>query len=56
MAMPIAPTPVLQGKEAVEFQKRLDADLKRPVKLVPTPKIQKARELIRQYASSRPKK
>jgi hypothetical protein len=51
MAMPIAPTPVLQGKEAVDFQMRLDADLKRPVKLVKTPKIQKARELIKQYAS-----
>ena len=55
MAMPIAPTPVLEGKEVAEFKKRLDADLKRPVRLVQTPKIGKARKLIKQYAS-RPKK
>ncbi|SDU38914.1 MULTISPECIES: hypothetical protein [Desulfobacula] len=51
MAIPIAPTPVLKGKEAVEFQKRLDADLKRPVSLVDTPKLEKARKLIKQYAA-----
>jgi len=51
MATPIAPTPILKGKEAVEFQKRLESDLKRPVSLVETPKIEKARELIKQYAS-----
>jgi hypothetical protein len=51
MAMPIAPTPVLKGREAVEFQNRLDADLKKPVSLVDTPKIQKAREMIKQHAS-----
>ncbi len=50
MAMPIAPTPVLQGKEAVDFQKRLDDDLKRPVELKKTPKLEKARELIKRYA------
>lgn len=51
MAMPIAPTPVLKGKEAIDFQKRLDADLKRPSRLRPTPKLQKARKLIKQHAS-----
>ena len=51
MATPIAPTPVLKGREAVEFQKRLESDLKRPVSLVGTPKIGKARELIKRYAS-----
>ena len=50
MAMPIAPTPVLQGKEAVEFQKRLDADLNRPARLKETPKLKEARNLIKQYA------
>lgn len=55
MATPIAPTPVLKGREAVEFQKRLESDLKRPVSLVETPKIRKARELIKQYASKHTK-
>lgn len=55
MATPIAPTPVLKGKEALEFQKRLESDLKRPVSLVETPKIRKARELIKQYASKHQK-
>ena len=51
MAMPIAPTPILKGKEAVDFQKRLDADLNRPAIIVETPRLEKARELIRKYAS-----
>lgn len=51
MAIPIAPTPVLKGKEAIDFQKRLDADLKRPAKLKATPKLGKARDLIKEYAS-----
>ncbi len=55
MAMPIAPTPVLKGREVTEFQMRLDADLKKPVSLVETPKIRKARELIKQYASKHKK-
>lgn len=55
MAMPIAPTPVLKGKEVIDFQKRLDADLKRPAKLVETPKLEQARELVKQHASKHKK-
>ncbi|WP_321419329.1 hypothetical protein [uncultured Desulfobacter sp.] len=51
MAIPIAPTPVLKGKEVVDFQKRLDADLKRPAKFIETPKLGKGKELLKQYAS-----
>ncbi len=51
MAMPITPTPILKGREVTEFQNRLDADLKKPVSLVDTPRIQKAREMIKQHAS-----
>ncbi|MBF0232870.1 MAG: hypothetical protein HQK65_07510 [Desulfamplus sp.] len=50
MALPIGETPILRGRDAVEFMKRLEADLKRPAYLTPTPKIENARALIRAYA------
>jgi len=55
MAMPIAPTPILKGQDAVDFYRKVEEDLKRPVTLSATPKIEKARELIRQYASKHKK-
>lgn len=46
MVPPIAPTPVLKGKEAGEFQKRLDTDLKRPAKFIETPKLEKEKSWL----------
>jgi hypothetical protein len=50
MALPIAPTPTLKGKEAIDFMQRLEEDLKRPAYLTPTPKIENAKRLIKEYA------
>ena len=43
MALPIGPTPTLYGKEAEEFTKKIEEDLKKPVGLTPTPKLAEAR-------------
>jgi hypothetical protein len=50
MALPITPTPVLEGEDAENFIRRLHEDLKTPATLVPTPKIEQARKLVREYA------
>jgi len=55
MALRIAPTPTLMGKETSDFLIKLNEDLKRPAKLVPTPKLKKAIELIEQNAISKKK-
>ena len=55
MSQPIGATPVLKGKEAVEFLAKLHADEKKPVRLTPTPKLDKAHELAKQYAEQRQK-
>jgi hypothetical protein len=47
MARPITPTPKLNLKESQKFLKKIDKDLKSPLRLVPTPKLQKARELLK---------
>jgi len=50
MARPIEPTPVLHGRREIKrFEERVKADLKSPVALKPTPKLEKARELVHQY-------
>lgn len=46
MAQPIGATPVLTGKEAAEFITKLHKDVKKPVGLIPTPKLKEARKLI----------
>ncbi len=51
MALPIAPTPVLKGKEAADFLAKVERDLKNPVGYVPTPRLAKAREIIKRNAS-----
>jgi hypothetical protein len=51
MALPIAPTPVLRGKDANEFEKKLRKGLKNPTTLISTPKLQEARKLAIQYAN-----
>jgi hypothetical protein len=56
MALPIGATPVLKGKEAADFIVKLHKDAKKPVNLTPTPKLDKACELIEQHASRRQKR
>jgi hypothetical protein len=55
MALPIAATPVLTGQDAKKFSATIDADLCKPSRLIPTPKLEQARTLIKQYASKRKK-
>lgn len=50
MSLPIGATPILKGKEADEFLKRLEADLKKPVGLTPTPKLGEALAKIRKMS------
>ena len=53
MSIPIGVTPVLTGKEAAAFLKRLNDDLKNPVGPTPTPKLKDAIALIkRQHKAS----
>ena len=49
MALPIAATPVLEGKDAKQFLDTIKNDLETPVALTATPKLEQARELIRDY-------
>lgn len=51
MAIAIAPTPVLKGKDIIEFTKKVEQGLKQPVNLIATPKIENARKLIIEYVS-----
>jgi len=51
MALPISPTPVLRGKDAREFEKKICEGLKRPSYLTATPKLDEARKLAREYAN-----
>jgi len=53
MAKPIAPTPVLQGKEAVKFLNTLHKEADKPVGLTPTPKLKQAQELIEKHGENR---
>ena len=50
MAKPILATPVLRGKEATKFMKMIHENSDKPVGLIPTPKLDEARELIKQYS------
>jgi hypothetical protein len=42
MARPIAPTPKLDAKASKEFLDRVAKDLKRPMKPLPTPRVEGA--------------
>lgn len=46
MALPIAPTPILEGKEASDFLKKLEEGRKNKKPLVSTPKLNQVREMI----------
>ncbi len=56
MALPIAPTPLLRGKDAERFVRTVARDLKHPASYVPTPKLEEARKLVRQYVAESTKK
>lgn len=48
MALPIAATPVLEGKCAESFFKKIKDDLRNPVHLAPTPNAERAKSKIEQ--------
>jgi len=49
MSLPIAATPVLKGKEAVNFLRKIENDLQKPLKYTPTPKLGQAKKLVKEY-------
>lgn len=51
MALPISPTPILRGREAKKFDEQIKSDLKKPTTIVDTPKLESAKQLIRDYAN-----
>jgi len=55
MALPIGRTPILRGKAAESFIVKLKADLKKPVRLVPTPKIDTAKKMVLAHAIGKKK-
>ncbi len=52
MAKPIGTTPVLTGKEAAKFIVRIQEEAKTKVGLTPTPKLETACDLIKQYSEN----
>lgn len=52
MAQPISATPVLKGKDAERFLKRICKNANRQVYLVPTPKLVEAERLIKQISDN----
>lgn len=53
MAIPIAPTPELSGKEAAAFIKSMYENAKNPVGVIATPKLDQAVQIIRKNASTK---
>jgi hypothetical protein len=51
MATPITPTPVLEGKEAADFLRRLLQDQAVKIPLKKSPKLEEARKRIREDAA-----
>lgn len=47
MALPIAPTPILEGKEVVDFLRKVELGLKKPSTYIPTPNLWRVKELIK---------
>lgn len=48
MPLPIEATPILEGEDAEKFYDRIKEDLKTPTFLVPTPKLEQAKKLIKE--------
>jgi len=46
MALPIAPTPHLNRKESKRFLRLIEEGLKEPAYPIPTPKLEKARQMV----------
>jgi hypothetical protein len=55
MAIPITPTPILEGKEASDFLTRLMTEENDKKSLVPTPKLKSVKEKILADAERRKK-
>jgi hypothetical protein len=55
MAIPIAPTPILEGREASDFLDRLMTEESDKKSLVPTPKLKTVKEKILAEAQRRKK-
>jgi hypothetical protein len=53
MALPVAETPVLRGRAAREFERKLREDLKKPSRLTETPKLEAARNAVKAYVAAR---
>jgi hypothetical protein len=51
MALPIAATPILRGKEANDFLQRIEKDMQKPLHYTPTPKLGQAKDLIKHHAT-----
>lgn len=56
MARPIEPTPILRGREAKRFEARVSEDLKKPCRLIPTPRLEQARRIVKEYVLERKKR
>lgn len=56
MAQPIGATPVLRGREAAKFLTMVLKDEENPVGLVPTPKLEKARQLVKKHSNKHAQK
>jgi hypothetical protein len=54
MAIPIAPTPVLEGQEAADFLRRIAKEEKEKKSLTPTPRLQAVH--VKLLANARPTK
>ena len=52
MALPIGSTPVLKGEEATKFIAMIHKDAQKPAELTPTPKLAKAREIIKEHVKN----
>lgn len=55
MAMPITPTPVLEGEEAEKFWNKVESEKSQKLELVPTPKLEGLRREILANAKRRQK-
>jgi hypothetical protein len=55
MALPIGETPILKGREATTFIKRMHKDAQKPVGPIPTPKLDEAYKSIKEYAEQKQK-
>lgn len=51
MALPIKPTPYLKGKDAEKFEDKILQGLKNPTGYIATPKLNRAKRKLSEYAS-----